>query len=271
MHTAPALARTHYTPSLRGLGAGTTSTYSPLISSAGQVASAIQSGNMQAVTLSVLGAAGTAVSVIGASAGAGAGAAAAAGTAGATTAAAGTLAVAVPIIGAAIAGVMIGLTLLFNRKGPRQKVATTQIVDAVEPKLKENVDAYLALPVHYESAQKAALANFDAGWAYVVSQCNIPEMGDPGVRCTSDRQSGACVWRDAQGECWNWFKGYRDPIANDPNVVPDPPVDSVTGEIVGENGGLTIGGVTLSNNTMLIAAGGLLVLALSMGGDGGRR
>jgi hypothetical protein len=23
------------------------------------------------------------------------------------------------------------------------------------------------------------------------------------------------------GECWNWHNGYRDPIANDPNVVDD--------------------------------------------------
>jgi hypothetical protein len=23
------------------------------------------------------------------------------------------------------------------------------------------------------------------------------------------------------GACWNWFSGYRDPIANDPDVVSD--------------------------------------------------
>lgn len=169
-----------------------------------------------------------------------------------------TMAAAVPIIGAAIAGVMIGLTLLFNRKGPKQKVATTEVVNAVEPKLVENRDAYLALPVHYQSAQTAALANFDAGWQYVVQSCNIPEMGEPGVRCTSDRQRG--------GQ-WDWFSYYRDPIANDPNVVPDPQVDSVTGEVVGENGGVTIGGMTLSNNTLLYAGGGLLLLALLSGGS----
>jgi hypothetical protein len=233
------------------LGAGSTA-YSPIISSSGQLASAIQSGNMQQVAISALGTTGTALTALSSTG------AIESGTA---------LAAAIPIIGTAIAGVMTGLTLLFNRKGPKQKVATTQIVNAVEPKLQENVKAYLALPVHYESAQKAALANFYAGWQYVVEHCNIPEMGEPGQRCTDDRKEGACKWRDDKGECWNWFIGYRDPILNDPNVVPDPPVDSVTGAIIGQNGdsGVNVGGMTLSSNTLLVGAGALMVLALSMG------
>lgn len=245
MHSAPALYRDRRrTQALTGLGAATAGAYTPLIQSGGQLSSAIQSGNVQQVTQAALGTAGTALTV-----------AASTGVIHSGTA----LAAAVPVIGAAIAGVMIALTLLFNRKGPKQKVATTQIVDAVEPKLAENRDAYLALPVHYQSAQTAALANFDAGWQYVVSQCNIPEMGDPGQRCTSDRQRG--------GQ-WDWFAYYRDPIANDTAVVPDPQVDAVTGEVVGENGGITIAGVTLSNNTLLIAGGALVVLALASGGSG---
>lgn len=238
MHSVP--------KSLRGLGA-TPPAYKPLIASGAQLASAIQSGSGQQVTMASLGTAGAALSAASSSG------AFAAGT---------TMAAAVPIIGAAIAGVMIGLTLLFNRKGPKQKVATTEVVNAVEPKLKENLDGYMALPVHYQSAQTAALANFDAGWAYVVQSCNIPEMGEPGVRCTSDRQRG--------GQ-WDWFSYYRDPIANDPNVVPDPQVDSITGDIVGDNGGVTIAGVTLSNNTMLMAGGALVLLSLVAGGGGGSR
>jgi hypothetical protein len=192
--------------------------------------------------MAALGTAGTAVAAVGASG------AVTAGTA---------MAAAIPIIGVAIAGVMIALTLIFNRKGPKQKVATTEIVNKVEPLLKENLDAYMALPVHYQSAQTAALANFDAGWQYVVQSCNIPEMGAPGVRCTADRQPG--------GQ-WDWFSYYHDPIASDPNVVPDPQVDSVTGEVLGENGGMSIGGMTFSNNTVLMAAGGLLLVAMVAGG-----
>lgn len=241
MHSAPAVSS--HRSGLRGLGVTPPSYVAPVMQSAGQLSSAIQSGNVQALTTGSVGAAGAVITAVGSSS-------SMAGTA---------LAAVVPVIGPVIAGVMIALTLLFNRKGPKQKVATTKIVDAVEPKLKENRDAYLALPVHYYSAQQAALANFDAGWAYVQQHCNIPEMGEPGTRCTNDRQRG--------GQ-WDWFVYYRDPIANDTAVVPDPAVDSVTGESLGENGGITIGGVTLGGNTLLIAGGALLLVAMASGGSG---
>ncbi len=137
-------------------------------------------------------------------------------TAGATG---GFLAAAIPIIGPVIAGVTIGLSLLFNRKGPQQKVATTQIVNQLEPLLQQNLDGYMKGPRN-RSSQQQALANFDAAWQWLTQHCQIPVMGDPGQRCVTDRQAGSCVWRDG-GQCWNWFVGYRDPIANDPNVKDD--------------------------------------------------
>jgi len=165
---------------------------------------------------------------------------------------------AIPVVGPIIAGVTIALTMLFNRKGPKQKVATTKIVDAVEPHLKDNVAAYLALPVHYASAQQQALANFDAGWQYVVEKCNIPEMGNPGIACTADRQKGGK---------WDWFSYYRDPIANDTKVVPDPTPDEQLAAQLG--GDINIGGVAIS--PLLLGAGGLLLVAMMSGGGGGRR
>jgi hypothetical protein len=137
-------------------------------------------------------------------------------TAGATG---GFLAAAIPIIGPAIAGVTIGLSLLFNRKGPQQKVATTQIVNQLEPLLQKNLQGYLNGPRN-RSSQQQALANFDAAWQWLIQHCRIPVMGEPGQRCVTDRQAGSCVWREA-GQCWNWFVGYRDPIANDPKVQDD--------------------------------------------------
>jgi len=141
----------------------------------------------------------------------------------------------------------------------------------------ENLNGYLTGP-RTRSSQLQALANFDAGWQFVVSQCNIPEMGEPGQRCTSDRQSGACVWRDAQGECWNWFKGYRDPIANDPNVKDDPVASggslldgTGTGfQVVGSglDSKVILGGVTLDSKVLL--GGGLLLVGLLMTGSGDR-
>lgn len=129
-------------------------------------------------------------------------------------------AAAVPVVGAIVAGVTIGLMALFNRKGPKQKVATTQIVDSVEPMLADNRDGYLAGP-RTRSSQAQALANFEAGWDYVVQNCGDVVMGDPGKRCISER---------TRGGRWDWFALYRDPIANDADVQPDPSIiDAVFG------------------------------------------
>lgn len=114
-------------------------------------------------------------------------------------------AAAVPVVGAVVAGVTIALALIFARKGPRQKVATTQIVDAVEPKLAENRDGYLNGP-RTRSSQAQAIQNFLAGWEYVRQQCGAPEMGEPGRRCI--------VERDRRG-VWDWWALYHDPIARD--------------------------------------------------------
>ena len=168
----------------------------------------------------------------------------------------------IPIAGPIIAGVMIALQLILSRKGPKQKRATTDIVNAIEPQLKANLEAYKALPVHYASAQEMALMNFDAGWDHVQDQCNIPEMGEPGTRCTNDRKRGGK---------WDWFSYYRDPIANDPNVVPDPSTldqalngAGVTGGI---GGSINIGGTSVP--VPLLLGGALLLVAMSMGGGGG--
>jgi hypothetical protein len=109
--------------------------------------------------------------------------------------------------------------LIFSRKGPKQKVATTKIVDAVEPHLQDNLRGYLEGP-RTRTSQAQALENFKAGWQYVVERCGIPEMGDPGQRCISDRQHGGK---------WDWWSYYYDPIANDPRVKEDPMIDTETG------------------------------------------
>jgi hypothetical protein len=163
----------------------------------------------------------------------------------------GWAAAAIPIVGPVIAGVTLGLMALFARKGPRQKVATTQIVDQVEPLLAKNRDEYLALPVHNTSAQQQAIANFEAGWQYVVEHCGIPEMGDPGQRCISERKRGGR---------WDWFALYLDPIANDPNVVPDDVLLSATG------GAGHSSSASESGNSLLIAGAALILGVLLFGG-----
>lgn len=121
-------------------------------------------------------------------------------------------AAAVPIVGAAVVAAGLALTLFFSRKGPGQKIATTQIVNDLEPILAQNRDAYLAGPRTTES-QTAALMNFDQAWAWLQSAeaCGAADMGEPGRRCISER---------SRGGRWDWFALYRDPIAADTPTDP---------------------------------------------------
>jgi len=142
-------------------------------------------------------------------------------------------AVAIPIVGAAIVGITILAAELIKNSGCGQTcIETSGWANQAEPLLRQNINAYFSVAVpRTQSQQNTALANFDAIWATLVNMCSAPSTGNAGVRCIGDRQSGACTWKatadspwpggPAQGACWNWFNAYRDPIANDPNVVAD--------------------------------------------------
>lgn len=121
-------------------------------------------------------------------------------------------------IGLAAAGVAIALSLIFSRKGPQQKVASTRIVDDLEPILSENRDGYLNNPQRTEADRLAALANFDEAWRYLTSEsaCGAPQLGEPGRRCISDR---------APGGQWDWWRRYRDPIDDGPALRAASPAD----------------------------------------------
>lgn len=163
-------------------------------------------------------------------------------------AAAGSSAVAIGVATGAIAGPVgaaigagIGLVttlvsaLIANSGCGPTCVATSGWANQAEPLLRQNVLAYFSQPApRSRSSQSAALANFDAVWNTLRAQCGQPGTGDAGVRCVTDRQAGACTWRQTGsspllgipgepqvGECWNWDSGYRAPIANDSEVVDD--------------------------------------------------
>jgi hypothetical protein len=173
-----------------------------------------------------------------------------------------TAAVAVPVIGAAIAVVATIAELLIKNSGCGITcVETSQWANQAEPVLAKNVQAYFSNPApRSQSQQQAALNIFDTTWARLQQLCGQPGTGNAGVRCISDRQAGACKWTQTAtspllsipgepqvGACWNWFNGYRDPIANDPNVVTDAelaaaaisPVASVGGSISTDISSLT--------------------------------
>ncbi len=162
-------------------------------------------------------------------------------------------ALAVPIIGAALAGITIGVMELIKNSGCGPTcIQATQYANQAGTLLTQNLDAYMALPTpRAQSAQTQALANFDAIWAKLQQMCGDPSLGAAGKRCITARQAGSCAYHVAPGggwqqqnghwtfvpygpnnsgpACWNWFVGLRDPIANDPYVVPDAQATPATG------------------------------------------
>ena len=137
-------------------------------------------------------------------------------------------ATAIPIIGAALAGITILATYLIANSGCGQTcIETSQWANQAETLLGQNIATYFAIPApRSASQQNAALANFDAVWARLVQMCSDPSTGDAGKRCISDRQAGSCAYTQPAnkvppwgtppaGACWNWWSGYRDAIAQD--------------------------------------------------------
>jgi hypothetical protein len=106
------------------------------------------------------------------------------------------------IAGPVIGGIAIALMAWLNRKGPQQKIATTQIVNEAEPILAQNRDAFLAGP-KTAADKEFAVAVYNKIWSEVVAMCSNPQMGNPGKACIADRQRGGR---------WDWASYYLDPI-----------------------------------------------------------
>lgn len=159
-------------------------------------------------------------------------------------------------------------------------IQSSNFANQANAALQQNIEAYFSLPTpRAMSAQAAALANFDQFWSWLTSSqaCGNPSLGAAGSRCISDRQSGACTWKQPAssvppwgtppaGSCWNWFNGYRDPIANDTNVYDDSVAAQLASAVSGSGSASGSGSSTpsgLSNLVPLLIAGGLLALAVA--------
>lgn len=96
-------------------------------------------------------------------------------------------------------------------------VLSSAYANKAESVLQQNLTTYMGLPTPRSCvAQTTALNIFDTIWSDLVAQCSNPQLGTAGKNCISDRQRGACHYgSQSAGTCWNWFIGYRDPIAND--------------------------------------------------------
>lgn len=218
--------------------------------------------------------------IIGTAYGAGSGIATVALTTGASAPLAGAFgALTVPIVGAAFAGIFLGIEAILNSGCGQACIVTSNWANQAESLLRQNLDAYLALPVpRAASAQAAYLNNFDKVFAYLQQECGSPGLSTAGKNCIGDRDAGSCKWQTSAGgwvgsasswsyvapgpagsgsDCWNWFVGYRDPIANDPFVVPDSQATLASGG----TGLASIGGPRF----LLLAAGVLIALGLVSG------
>lgn len=182
----------------------------------------------------------------------------------------------------ALAGaITLMVSKLFGGCGQACVLASND-ANAIEQKLQQNLTLYLSQPTRTASMQAAALQNFDAIWNALVQACG-QIGGGAGGNCISDRKQGACKWQASAGgwgsdgayhpagaagsgsTCWNWFVGYRDPIANDPHVAPDAPLtqqaggalDAATGAASGTGAGL-LNGTVLGIPIWLLLGGAVL-------------
>lgn len=179
-----------------------------------------------------------------------------------------TAAQAVPIIGAVIAGITLGVVAILNSGCGDACIVTSNWANRAAALLEQNIQAYFALPAPRPVEAKAqALANFDRIWQYLSQQCSNPSLSTAGQHCISDRQAGACHWTQTgqpefpgqpeYGQCWNWFNSFRDPIAADPAVVTQQTVNPTVGTSGTVGAVVTVGGVDLSNVLLLAGAAAL--------------
>lgn len=136
-----------------------------------------------------------------------------------TTAIAATLGVSVPIVGIAIAGIVMAVSLWLNRMGPKQKRWTTQIADEATAQLQNVKSIYFANPYN-PANQVAALGAVDQLLQAIQDGCGQSQMGEPGKRCISERlvRGGSAPWCPTGTGC-DYLTEYRDPIANDPRAA----------------------------------------------------
>ena len=239
--TASMPVSTLYRPSYRGMGAVAPTQY---VGAAGSIAAGTATavlGNIAANGGSVLGLTGSALSS------------------------------AIPIVGAALAAVTQIVQLLVANSGCGQTcIETSSWANQAAAALQKNLDSYFALPAPRTQAQQAvAVANYNTIWQQLVQMCGQPGTGNAGVRCISDRQRGACTWKQiyqpaypgqpALGACFDWPSAYLDPIQQDP-VVPDVTVGTAANTLVASLN-LT-GGAGGSSLLPLLLLGGLVAVGV---------
>ena len=136
-------------------------------------------------------------------------------------------------------------------------VQATNVVNSAEPTFRMNLEAYETGVIDQPTAQN----NFSQMWTAIQQSCGaIP--GVAGQDCVSDRQSGACKWKQTGqpiyqgqpnlGECWNWWNAYHDPLTYDALVPYNAGSTNSSSSVVSDltSNPLLIGGVLLAIGLM---------------------
>lgn len=176
-------------------------------------------------------------------------------------------------IGVAIAGLLAITPLIVNLfSGCGQTcIAAANLDNQLSTILGQNLKAYFSSPNRTVSMQAAALNNFDTAWAaYVRAEQTIPTQG--AISIAERQRGGASKWccqsstsvrvsTPCQGgpPCCtgcDYFVAYRDPIANDAAVQPDPVTAAGASLLstVGINPSTTVGGIPVSKLLLPAAA-----------------
>lgn len=124
---------------------------------------------------------------------------------------------AIPFVGPIVAGLSLLASWVFGKQAKyhAQESAASNDANAIETQMQANLAAYMACQIDQPTAE----ANYEKLWSELQNAC--AQIGGPaGERCITDRQAGACKWKnDGKGGpagsgdvCWNWDVGYRLPL-----------------------------------------------------------
>ena len=180
-----------------------------------------------------------------------------------------------------IAGTLISLFMQVFSGCGQTCTLTSKQANQVQSALQQNLAAWNASQ-KTQTEQAAALANFDYAWSQLQQVCGSPSMGNAGVRCLSERQRGGVShWCCTAPPCTassgpydscsvpssqscnggppcctgcDYFKVYRDPIANDPAVIANESAVLPIGSTVGASSGAVTGLSQISSGTVSIGS-----------------
>jgi hypothetical protein len=152
-----------------------------------------------------------------------------------------------------MAAQMIGpIAAQFKGCGQTCKDATT-IANNAEDAANKLLDQWNATPVKYKSIQQAYLAAQADVWNYISGSCQ-KIGGQGGQQCIADRQRGGK---------FDFFIHYVDPVANETDIVPDPPSTAT-----GTSGmSSSVAGLPMP---LILGGAGLVILLLTSRGEGSK-